>query len=162
MTPEKPVPKRYIGLDIHKHYLVAVGVDADGHRVLGPQKVRMADIQSWITRTLNAQDAVVIEMTTNTWEVYDELLPDVHSVTVVHPPHVKLITQPQVMTDKIAASNLAWLLAKGMLVGIWVPPEEVRQLRALIAQRSKMVRLSTQAKNRMHTIKAVMVATLGD
>ena len=42
---------------------------------------------------LNASDAVVVEMTTNTWQVYDDLLPIVHSVTVVHPPHVKLITR---------------------------------------------------------------------
>jgi len=27
-------------------------------------------------------------MTTNTWQVHDELLPHVKSVTVVHPPHV--------------------------------------------------------------------------
>jgi hypothetical protein len=46
-------------------------------------------------------------MTTNTWRVYDELLPYVHSVIVVHPPHVALITRAQVMTDKIAASHLA-------------------------------------------------------
>ena len=44
------------------------------------------------------------------------------SVTVVHPPHVALITRSQVMTDKIAASILARLLAKGLLVGVWVPP----------------------------------------
>jgi len=75
-----------------------------------------------------------------------------HSVTVVHPPHVALITRSQVMNDKIAASILARLLAKGLLVGIWVPPQEVRELRALVAQRSKMTRLSTQAKNRLHAL----------
>jgi transposase len=44
------------------------------------------------------------------------------------------------------------LLAKGLLVGIWVPPQDVQELRALIAQRNKMIRLATQAKNRMHAI----------
>jgi transposase len=38
-----------------------------------------------------------------------------------------------------------------MLKGIWVPPMEVRELRALLAQREKMTRLSTQAKNRLHS-----------
>ena len=152
MQAENPVPTRFIGLDIHKHYLIAIGMDAGLNQVLGPQRVRMVDIESWIARALSAQDAVAIEMTTNTWEVYDDLLPQVHSVTVVHPPHVKLITHPQVMTDKIAASHLARLLAVGLLVGIWVPPEEVRQRRALIAQCNKMTRLSTQAKNRLHSV----------
>jgi len=71
---------------------------------------------------------------------------------VVHPPHVALITRSQVMTDKIAASILARLLAKGLLVGIWVPPQEIRELRGLVAQRQKMTRLATQAKNRLHAV----------
>ena len=73
-------------------------------------------------------------------------------MTVVHPPHVALITRSQVMNDKIAASILARLLAKGLLVGIWVPPQEIREARGLVAQRQKMVRLATQAKNRLHAV----------
>lgn len=152
MSPEKPVPKRFIGLDIHKHYLIAIGVDAELNQVYGPQRVQLTNLENWMRKTLTPEDAVVIEMTTNTWQVYDELLPHVQSVTVVHPPHVKLITRAQVMTDKIAASHLARLLATGLLTGVWVPPEEVRQRRALIAQRNKMTRLSTQAKNRLHAV----------
>lgn len=152
MYPEKPDPKRFIGLDIHKHYLIAIGVDADLNQVLGPQRVQLVNLEGWIRKTLTPSDAVVIEMTTNTWQVYDELLLFVHSVTVVHPPHVALITRSQVMTDKIAASHLARLLAKGLLVGIWVPPHNVRDRRAIVAQRQKMTRLATQAKNRLHAL----------
>jgi len=65
---------------------------------------------------------------------------------------VALITRSQVMNDKIAAAILARLLAKGLLVGIWVPPQEVRELRGLVAQRQKMTRLATQAKNRLHAV----------
>ena len=56
------------------------------------------------------------------------------------------------MNDKIAAAILSRLLAKGLLVGIWVPPQEIRELRGLVAQRQKMTRLSTQAKNRLHAV----------
>ena len=152
MAEQDAVRKRFIGLDIHKHYLVAVGVDADLNPTLGPQRVEFLNLEPWMARTLRPDDAVVIEMTTNTWQIYEDLLPHVGSVTVVHPPHVALITRAQVMNDKIAASILARLLAKGLLVGIWIPPKEVQQLRALIAQRSKMTRLTTQAKNRLHAI----------
>lgn len=152
MSLEKPVPKRFIGLDIHKHYLIATGLDADLHQVYGPQRVQLEHLETWMRKTLTVEDAVALEMTTNTWQVYDELLPHAHSVTVVHPPHVKLITQSQVMTDKIAALILAKLLAKGLLVSIWIPPEEVRDRRALVAQRTKMTRLATQAKNRLHAV----------
>ncbi len=152
MSPQSPVPKRFIGLDIHKHYLVACGVDAGLNPALGPQRVELVNLDHWMSKSLCPDDAVVIEMTTNTWQMYDDLLPHVQSVTVVHPPHVALITRSQVMNDKIAALTLARLHAKGLLVGIWVPPQEVRDLRALIAQRSKMTRLATQSKNRLHAI----------
>ena len=152
MSIQKPAPQRFFGLDIHKHYLVAVGVDPEGSKVYGPRRVVWADLEAWRSKTLTPQDAVVIEMTTNTWTVYNELSLHVHSVTVVHPPHVRLVTEPQVMNDRIAALNLAVLLCKGMLKGIWIPPHEVRERRALIAQRSKMTRLSTQAKNRLHAV----------
>ena len=121
MLAEKPSPSRFFGLDIHKHYLVAIGVDPDGNQIYGPRKVNWTNLETWRNKTLTACDAVVIEMTTNTWQVYDDLRPYVHSVTVVHPPHVKSVTQAQVMTDRIAAFNLAKLLAKGLLVSIWIP-----------------------------------------
>jgi len=103
-------------------------------------------------KTFTRQDEIVLEMTTNTWHLYDELSEHAGSVMVVHPPHVALITRSQVMNDKIAASILARLLAKGLLVGIWVPPQEVRELRGLLAQRKKMTGLATQAKNRLHAV----------
>lgn len=152
MSSEKQAATRFIGLDVHKHYLVAIGVDQECNQVLGPQRVQLAHLERWIDKTLTPQDAVVLEMTTNAFQLHDDLLPHVHSVTLVHPPHVKLITQAQVMTDKIAALNLARLHAVGMLPTVWVPPPEVRDLRALVSQRVKMVRLATQAKNRLHAV----------
>lgn len=144
--------KRYIGLDVHKHYLVALGVDAELNVVLPMRRVELSNLESWMKKNLTKQDEVALEMTTNTWQLYDELSEYAGSVMVVHPPHVALITRSQVMNDKIAASILARLLAKGLLVGIWVPPQEVRELRGLVAQRQKMTRLATQAKNRLHAV----------
>ena len=144
--------KRYIGLDVHKHYLIALGVDENLEVVMPVRRVELSHLESWMKKNLTKQDEVVLEMTTNTWQLYDELVECAGSVTVVHPPHVALITRSQVMTDKIAASILARLLAKGLLFGIWVPPQEVRELRGLVAQRQKMTRLATQAKNRLHAV----------
>ncbi len=144
--------KRYIGLDVHKHYLIALGVDEDLEVTLPARRVELTQLESWMKKNLTRQDEVVLEMTTNTWQLYDELSAYVGSVMVVHPPHVALITRSQVMNDKIAASILARLLAKGLLVGVWVPPQEIRELRGLVAQRQKMTHLATQAKNRLHAV----------
>ena len=144
--------KRYIGLDVHKHYLIALGVDEELNVVLPARRVELSRLESWMKKTLTRQDEVVLEMTTSTWQLYDELVEYAGSVLVVHPPHVALITRSQVMNDKIAASILARLLAKGLLVGIWVPPQEIRELRGLVAQRKKMANMATQAKNRLHAV----------
>jgi transposase len=144
--------KRYIGLDVHKHYLIALGVDGDLNVVLPARRVELSRLETWMKKNLTKQDEVVLEMTTNTWQLYDELGQYAGKVMVVHPPHVALITRSQVMNDKIAASILARLLAKGLLVGIWIPPQEIREARGLVAQRQKMVRLATQAKNRLHAV----------
>src|SRR3989304_4135276 len=152
MSDTHPVPTRFMGLDVHKHYLIASGVDAQLNPVFGPQRVPYAHLENWMRQTLTSQDAVVLEMTTNAFQLYDDLVPYAGSVTLVHPPHVALITRAQVMTDKRAALILARLHAAGLLPPVWVPPQAVRDERALVASRQKMVRLATQAKNRLHAV----------
>jgi transposase len=150
MSPSRAAPTRFIGLDIHKHYLVAVGVDAQQQTVFGPQRVAYTHLTPWIAQHFTATDAVVLEMTTNAFHIHDEVLPHVQSVLVVHPQHVALVTQVPVKTDTKAALALAQLHAAGMLKGVWVPPPAVRDLRTLVIQRQKLRRLATQARNRLH------------
>jgi transposase len=148
-------PTRFFGLDIHKEYFVAVAVDRDLETLFGPQRVSNYQLDEWVGRVLTPQDSVVLEMSTNTYLFYDTLLPHAHSVSVVHPPNVPEVTNARVKTDKKAAETLAQLLAAGMLKGkeVWIPPDEVRDLRTLIARREKMVHLSTMAKNRLHSLE---------
>ena len=97
---------RYIGMDVHKAYFVAVGVDAQREVVFRSGKVSVYQLESWAEKNLNPDDAVVLEMSTNSYLVYDVLQPYVQSVTVVHPPHVKLVTKVAVKTDQKAALAL--------------------------------------------------------
>jgi transposase len=145
-------PTRFFGLDIHKEYFVAVGVNPQREVVFSPQRVSNHQLDEWVARVLTAQDSVALEMTTNTYLFYDTLMPQVHSVIAVHPPNVLLVTGVKVQTDKKAALALAQLHAAGILTGVWIPPQPVRDQRALIARREKMVRLSTMAKNRLHAV----------
>ena len=152
MEKVEKVPTRFIGLDIHKEYFVAIGVNAMREVVFGPEKSSVYQMDDWILRHLTRSDAVVLEMTANAYLFYDTLLPYVHSVIAVHPQHVSLVTNAPVKTDKKAALALAQLHAAGLLTGVWIPPQKVRDLRAIVAQREKMVRLSTMAKNRLHSV----------
>lgn len=146
---------RYFGLDIHKEYFVAVAVDRDLESAFGPQRVSNAELEDWAKRVLVSKDKVALEMTTNAYLFYDTLAPYVHSVIVVHPPNVPEVTNARVKTDKKAAETLAKMLASRMLKGkeVWIPPYDVRDLRALVAHREKMVRISTAAKNRLHSLE---------
>jgi transposase len=152
MNDKQPKPRRFVGLDIHKHYLVAVGVDQEQQQVYGPRRVSLAQLAGWVQETLTKSDAVVLEMSANAYQIHDTLVAQVHSVTIVHPPHVALISRAQVKTDRKAALNLAKLHGAGLLPSIWVPGPRERDLRALVAQRRKMVTLATQAKNRLHAV----------
>jgi len=145
-------PKRYFGLDIHKYFMVVIAVDAEKQIVYGPRRVEWIDFERWIEYEIQPTDAIVIEMTTNTWEVYDLLMPKAYNVLVVHPQHVKAIVDAQVKTDRKAAQTLAELLAANMLHGIWVPDDYIRDLRIIASQRKKMARLGTIAKNRLHAV----------
>lgn len=111
-------PARFFGLDIHKYFMVAVAVDPDKEIIYGPRRVEWMDFEHWIEREITSTDQVVIEMTTNTWEVYDLLTPCAGNVLVVHPQHIKAIVEARVKTDNKAAQTLAELLAAGMLHGI--------------------------------------------
>ena len=102
MPTSDSIPNRFIGLDIHKKYFVATGVDRGLKQVYGPFEAPMRQLKRWTEKNVTKQDAIVVEMTTNTYVVYDTLQPFAHSVTVVHPPHVALITRSQVMNDKVA------------------------------------------------------------
>ena len=53
--------KRYIGLDVHKHYLIALGVDADLNVVLPSRRVELSRLESWMKKSLTKQDEVVLE-----------------------------------------------------------------------------------------------------
>ena len=99
MSEEKTRPNRYIGIDLHKHYLVAIGVSPEGEQVCGPWRVQLTNLEEWMKKRLTSQDAIALEVTTNAFTLYDELLPLVHSVTLVHPPHLPAITQASVMLN---------------------------------------------------------------
>jgi len=144
--------RRYVALDIHKHYCVVAGVDREGRVVLQPVRVEHADLEGWLKKNLRASDYVVIESTTNAWHVYDLLVAGVERVLVANPIQVKQIARARVKTDIRDTLILARLLAANLVPEVWVPPVHVRQLRQLLSQRRQFVETHTQIVNRMHSV----------
>ena len=143
---------RFVALDVHKSYVMVGAVDHEQEIVLQPRRVAFNSFENWTLKHLRPTDQVVLEATTNAWLVHDMLEPRVAGVVVAHPYHVKLISAATVKTDKRDTLALAKLLAAKMIPQVWVPPHHVRELRALIAHRKRLISQRTAAKNRLHSI----------
>ncbi|MGE5378110.1 MAG: IS110 family transposase [Bacteroidota bacterium] len=144
--------KRFIGLDVHKHYITVGGMNARQEMVLRLRNVGMERFKVWAQENLQITDEVVLEATTNTWDIYDSVAPLVERVVVAHPAEVKQIANARVKTDNQDAVRLLRLLLAGMIPEVWVPPVEVRELRALISYRWRLVKMATAIQNRMHSL----------
>ena len=144
--------RRYLALDIHKHYSLAAGVNFEGEVILEPVRIEHADLESWLKNHIQSSDYVVLESTTNAWHIYDLLEPLAKKVLVANPIKVKQIAQARVKTDIRDTLILARLLAANMVPVIWVPPAHVRNLRYLLSQRRYLVGMHTATVNRMHSV----------
>jgi len=144
--------RRYLALDIHKHYSVVAGVNFEGQVVVEPARIEHADLEGWLKKHIQPTDYAVIESTTNAWHIYDLLEPLAEKVLVANPIKVKQIAQARVKTDIRDTLILARLLAANMVPVIWVPPAHVRNLRYLLSQRRHLVGMHTATVNRMHSV----------
>ncbi len=144
--------ERYIGLDVHKHYITTGGMNKAQEIVMRPRNVEIERFQTWAEENLRKTDEVVLEATTNTWDVYDMITPLVTRVVVAHPAEVKQIANARVKTDNQDVVRLIRLLIADIVPEVWVPPQEVRQLRALISYRWRLVKMTTAIQNRMHSL----------
>ena len=152
MTTPTVQGSRFIGLDVHKDYVVLGAVNAEQQVVVRPHRLSFAEFELWIQQHLLATDAVVLEATCNAWQLYDQLAPHAAAVTVANPLLVKWIASARVKTDPQDTLKLAHLLAAGLIPAVWVPPEAVRQLRALVAQRRRLIQQRTRLRNRVQAL----------
>jgi hypothetical protein len=82
---------RFVALDIHKEYVMAGAMNAAQEWLIRPKKVEMFRFREWAVRNLGKQDAVVIETTTNVWDIYDVVAPLVTRSVVAHAGAVRQI-----------------------------------------------------------------------
>lgn len=143
--------ERYIAIDIHKHYVVLGGMNPQKEWVLRIRKVRMSRLPEWVQKNLNPTDAVVIESTSNAWEIHDLIAPLVGKIVVANPLKVGQIADAKVKTDKLDVERLLTLLIADIVPEVWVPPHHVRDLRSLISHRWRIQKQITMTKNRLQS-----------
>jgi transposase len=143
---------RYFGIDIHKDFVVYAAVDEKQKTILQPRRVAVKELAVWAEQTLGALDQVVIEVTTNSWHIYDTLAAHAGQVVVANPHKTRLIAEARIKTDQVDALALARLLASRFIPEVWVPVKQVRQHRALVTHRATLSRQIVQVKNRIHNL----------
>jgi transposase len=112
----------------------------------------MHELESWARKNLRPCDKVVIEAGPNSWFVHDCLEPLCAEVVVADSRRLRAMVAGAPKTDQRDALAPARFLAAGIVPEIWVPPPAVRELRGLIRYRSRLVRRSTAARNRLHAV----------
>lgn len=144
--------ERYIALDIHKEYVLAGGQNAKQEWVLPPRQVGMAKFREWASTNLREGDAVVIETTTNVWDIYDVVAPLTTRTVVAHAGAVRQIAEARVKTDRQDVKRLIRLLIADIVPEVWIPPTEVRELRGMISYRNRLVKMGTMVRNRLQSL----------
>jgi transposase len=140
---------RFMGLDMHKHYVMVGAVNKEQEVLLRPRKFTWPEFDRWQKQHIGPGDEIVIEASGNAWHVYDQLTGQGAIVHVANPLLVKWIGAAPVKTDPHDTLKLAKLLAAGLLPTVWVPPAPVRALRTLVGQRQRWIKQRTQARNRL-------------
>jgi len=152
-SPPETIPiVRYIGIDIHKYYVMIGGQNRHQEWTLRPRQVQMARFRSWAEKNLKPEDEVVVEATSNVWDIYDIVVPLVRKTVVANAYKVRQIAEARVKTDKEDIRRLITLLIADIVPEVWVPPQHVRELRSLISFRWRLTKQITMSKNRLHSV----------
>ena len=144
--------ERYMALDIHREYLLVGAQNEEQDWVLTPRRVRIEKFPEWAEKNIRTGDIVVLETTTNVWATYDIVVPLASRVLVANAAEVKEIANARVKTDKEDIKRLLKLLIGGIVPEVWVPPMHVRELRAFVSYRHRLVKTSTMIRNRLQSL----------
>ena len=136
-----------VALDLHKEYIYGYHEAPDG-------KVRrfrcVNGREQWrdLARAhVDSETRVVFEATGGAFALYDTLSPLAKEVVVANPLELKRYGSGR-HTDKVDAERMAKMLALGTAPGVWVPPQNVREVRQLLKYRQSLVDLKLAMRNR--------------
>jgi transposase len=144
--------QRYMALDIHREYILVGAWNEEKEWVLTPRRVSIEKFPEWAKKNIRPGDIVVLETTTNVWATYDIVAPLASRVLVANAAEVEEIAKARVKTDKEDVKRLLKLLIGGIVPEVWVPPAHVRELRAFISYRGRLVKTGTMIRNRLQSL----------
>ncbi len=144
----------YVGLDVHRKRTQVAIVDERGQEVVNRNVPNDPGELTALLGALQAGTPVVFEAAYG-WSWLVELLEDLDlEPHLAHPSGCKAIASARLKNDKVDARTLAHLLRTDLLAEAWLAPSGVRDLRALLRHRARLVRLRSALKVRIHAVLA--------
>lgn len=148
---------RWIGFDAHKAYAYVVELRGDerlDYRIDLP--TGLEDFKVHLDRDVQ----LVMEASTNSFRLAEELSPHVGRLVVAHPAQTRGAVCHAANTDRNAAEALARLLASGFVREVWIPPLSIRRLRSLVELRLELSHMRIGGVNRLRAmLQQELVAT---
>ena len=144
----------YVGIDVHRKRSQVAVVDQSGEVLANRNVPNGAEPILRVIGGLPAGTPTAFEAAFGTsWLAV--LLEDYgFAPHLVHPSRCKAIASARLKNDKVDAAILGQLLRADLLPEAQLAPSGVRQLRALLRHRVRLVRLRTLLRNRIHAIVA--------
>jgi transposase len=110
-------------------------------------RVQNANLDDLAQRYAGTEAA--IEATSNYYHIHDTLSEHL-DVTVAHPGKLTLIANADKKTDRVDAKELARMVRLDSIPESYVPTDEIREARALVRGRQKLVETRTEYANKIH------------
>ena len=129
--------EKYIGLDIHRKFVQACVLDAEGD-VQEQRRLELTDPDQVIEffNDFEAESSEVVMEATIGWMWLADVLEEQHfPVHLAHMAGCKVIAESRCKTDKVDARTLAELLRVNFLPEAYLAPRELREMRMILRHR---------------------------
>lgn len=152
------------GIDVHKTFVVACiastnkGVTTYQSHRFSTYTKGLKELSQWLGNN-NCPD-VCMESAGKYWIPVFNVLEVSCNITLAHPKYVKAIRGKK--TDKKDAKWIADLFKHDLIVGSFMPPLTIRQLRDLMRYRFKLTNFMSSEKNRLQNSLTVSNIQLGN
>lgn len=153
------------GIDVHKTFVVACIASTNSKGVTTYKSHRFStytkglkELLKWLIDN-NCMD-VCMESTGKYWIPVFNILEKFCTIVLAHPKYVKAIRGKK--TDKKDAKWIADLFKHDLVVGSFMPPSDIRQLRDLMRYRFKLTCFMSSEKNRLQNCLTVSNIQLGN
>ena len=143
----------YAGFDIHQKFIYATVIDDNSQIVQqGKFLTTEKDFDTFLGFLPPRQVKIVME-SCGIWEdFYDLLESKGYDVCLANPQGVKAIASAKIKNDKVDSEILAKLLKADLIPKSYIPPKEIRDLRAFVRHRKILIKHRTKVKNNIHQI----------